>query len=315
MPIRVTNEEFINRVKNAVGDEYTPLTSYTKASEYVVFRHNVCGKTFKMSPNHFLKDGRRCAYCNHGNSKSPDTFIKQFNKVSNGCYTLLSSYHRTHEKVRVLHKVCGTEYMVTPDAFLSGEGCPKCFGNERKTTDKFKEEVASLTSGEYTCESSYKNNRTQVLMKHSTCGHIYKVRPHDFLAGNRCPYCRESKGERLVDSILSQLKIPYEFQKVFDDCGRKNQWLPFDFYVPEIKLLIEYDGIQHFEPVKYYGGEKKLVDQRRRDTLKNEYAVSHNMSILRIPYTLSFEHVSEELSKYIVQCKAEVPIPKVRYMI
>jgi len=34
--------------------------------------------------------------------------------------------------------------------------------------------------------------------------------------------------------------------------------LSFDFYVPELRVLIEFDGIQHFEPVGRWGGKAKL---------------------------------------------------------
>lgn len=315
MPVKVTNEEFISRVKDAVGDEYIPMEPYKKADVNIKFKHTLCGKIFSISPNHFLHDGRRCAYCYHGNSKSPEKFEKEFYTCAKGEYKLLSKYHRTHDKVKVVHLVCGNVYLVTPHAFIQGERCPKCFGNIRKTTQTFNNEVAKLTNGEYICKTSYVNSRTDVIMEHSVCGHLYNVRPHDFLMGNRCPYCKQSKGEKLVESVLLSTGVKYEIQKVFEDCGNKNQWLPFDFYLKDLRLLIEYDGVQHFKPVKYYGGMKKLNDQKRRDSVKNDYAVSHGLSVLRIPYNLAQDHVVVELKNYIDKCKAEILIPKVEYMI
>lgn len=315
MPVKVTNEMFLERVLDAVGEEYTPLSVYKGSTEKVKFIHNTCGSVFMQSPNHFLKDKRRCTYCNHKNAKSPDDFDKEFNSLSDGEYKLLSRYHRSTEKVTVYHIKCKKSYNVTPKAFLKGERCPYCYGNARKTTEQFKSEVASLTKGEYLCEGDYKNNRTKIKMKHTKCNHEYLVSPHDFLSGNRCPYCKQSKGEKLIEDILDSLEVPYDIQKSFSDCGSVHQWLPFDFYVESLNLLIEYDGIQHFKPVKYYGGDYKLKDQRRRDAIKDKYAKEHGISLLRIPYSLSFNHVTSSLKTYIKERNTGNLEPKVEIMI
>lgn len=34
--------------------------------------------------------------------------------------------------------------------------------------------------------------------------------------------------------------------------------LPFDFYLPYYNTCIEYDGVQHFKPIDYFGGEKEF---------------------------------------------------------
>ena len=49
--------------------------------------------------------------------------------------------------------------------------------------------------------------------------------------------------------------------------------------------LIEFDGQQHNEPIEYYGGEEALLKLQQHDTIKNQYALSHNIPLVRIPYT------------------------------
>ena len=34
--------------------------------------------------------------------------------------------------------------------------------------------------------------------------------------------------------------------------------MQLDFYLPEYNMCIEYDGIQHFESVTFFGGDKYL---------------------------------------------------------
>ena len=50
------------------------------------------------------------------------------------------------------------------------------------------------------------------------------------------------------------------------------------------KLLIEFDGKQHFEVVDYWGGEEGLKDRQRRDQIKDEWARNNNMNLIRIKF-------------------------------
>jgi len=60
--------------------------------------------------------------------------------------------------------------------------------------------------------------------------------------------------------------------------------LRYDFFIPSEKLLIEYNGVQHYRPVGIFGGEKRLKEQRHRDWLKRNYAKKNNYKLLTIPY-------------------------------
>lgn len=313
--ISKTPKQYKKEFESNYGGVLKLLTKYKDSRTPVNVECLKCHEIFSRRADLFTRKRiNPCPYCS-GHIKSPKEFNDEFNKRSNNEYRLLTSYAGANSKVKVKHLLCGKEYMVTPHSFLRGSRCPYCYGNMRKTTADFKKEVEELTHGEYKCLSEYKNNRTDVDILHVECGETYKVHPHDFLHGNRCSYCRQSKGEKLVQEILDDSNIIYEIQKVFPDCGNKHQWLPFDFFLPEYNIIIEYDGIQHYKEVKYFGGLKKLNDQKRRDSVKNTYAINSGYSVIRIPYSLSDEYVKRELINTIKKCKAENPIPKVRVMI
>lgn len=115
-------------------------------------------------------------------------------------------------------------------------------------------------------------------------GHKFKMSFEKFYnAGHRCMKCSESKGEREITRILSQYNIKSISQYKFDDCKFK-QCLPFDFYLPDYNILIEYDGEQHYKIFDYFGGLDKFVDTKIRDTIKNEYCNKNNIKLIRIPY-------------------------------
>ena len=61
---------------------------------------------------------------------------------------------------------------------------------KRKTIAEFKEEFYKLAGNEYSLLSKeYINNKTKVKVCHNKCGKDYEVTPHNFLIGQRCPYC------------------------------------------------------------------------------------------------------------------------------
>ncbi|WP_210131614.1 hypothetical protein [Staphylococcus sp. GDK8D30P] len=137
-------------------------------------------------------------------------------------------------------------------------------------------------------------------MIHLKCGNIFQTIPGDFLRGHCCPHCKQSRGERDIANFLKEHSIEYEFQKRFKDCKDKRA-LPFDFYIPALNSCIEFDGIQHFEPVDYFGGEKALKEVQRRDGIKTKYCKEKGIKLLRIRYD---EDVEEKLNSILKKSKA-----------
>ena len=77
-----------------------------------------------------------------------------------------------------------------------------------------------------------------------------------------------SKGEELISVILKNNNILFEREKTFNDL--KHGLLRFDFYLPERNIIIEWDGLQHFEQVSYF--QKTKVKKGRK--VLDEIAVS-----------------------------------------
>lgn len=319
MQKKYTKEDFLKKLKKAVGNKYKITGKYIDLNTKVEFTHKKCNTTFMATPNNFIYKHCRCPICrDNAHAKSPEQFKKEFDELSQGEYLLKTAYHRSHEKIKVVHTVCNNTYTVTPHDFLSGARCPYCYGNKRKTTKEFQNEVKKLTNNEYELLSEYHNNRTKVIIKHIKCERLYKVSPHDFLTGGtRCPYCNQSHGEKLIENFLIDNHINYETQKIFKDCttGKTNSYLKYDFYLKDFNLLIEYDGIQHFKPIKWFGGAKGFKEQQHRDSIKNKYAIDNNITLIRLPYTLKESSVISEVKNLISYCKAEKSTPKSRFMI
>jgi hypothetical protein len=109
-----------------------------------------------------------------------------------------------------------------------------------------------------------------------------------------CPICNDrfSLGEKKVIKVLTDLGYNPTDQKTFKDCFgdkgiRSCDRLKFDAYFENDgkKYCVEYDGIQHFKAIPYYGGEEGLYELKKRDRLKDEYCKRNGIKMIRIPYT------------------------------
>lgn len=142
-----------------------------------------------------------------------------------------------------------------------------------------------------------KDNTTFIKYQCPKCGHIGDRRLGN-LYRNGCPGCNIYKGEEEIKIFLENNKIKYKWQYAFDDCKFKSQ-LKFDFALfnknNEVKYLIEYDGIFHYEVIPELRTEKDFEEQKLRDKIKNNYCKENNINLIRIPYW-EFDNINKILS-------------------
>lgn len=60
--------------------------------------------------------------------------------------------------------------------------------------------------------------------------------------------------------------------------------LELDIYVPRHCIAFEYQGIQHFYPVKHWGGEKQLKKQKEHDARKKRICAERGINLICINY-------------------------------
>jgi len=141
---------------------------------------------------------------------------------------------------------------------------------------------------------------------------IDSLNNHNF----RCPECNNSKGEESISNCLINkrfIKIDQEeFEQLIDeDKYNKNYYIPqmkysgllglgngllsYDFYIPKLNLLIEYQGEMHERFVR--GIHKSIKDfekQQEHDRRKKVYAQNNNINLFEIWY-YDFDNIEEIL--------------------
>lgn len=59
-----------------------------------------------------------------------------------------------------------------------------------------------------------------------------------------------------------------------------------DIFIPSKRIAIEYQGVQHYEPITIFGGEQGLSDTRKRDESKRKKCAANNICLLEWKYDL-----------------------------
>jgi hypothetical protein len=206
---------------------------------------------------------------------------------------------------------CGEEFtMPWTQVYSGGHNCPYCRGSRvglsnclaTKHPELIKEwhpTKNSLTPYDVTCGSD-KIIWWVCSINHR---HIWKTRvDHRCRMKSGCPHCLNSKGELIIEDFLFDKDIKHNPQQTFKDLiGLGGGLLSYDFYLPEYNMLIEYQGIQHYEAIDFKGygeiaSQKQFKKQQEHDRLKREYAKNNNIKLLEIPYW-DFDNIEKILNK------------------
>lgn len=286
---RLDSTQFTKALAETNG-EYSCISEYNGRKSKVTIKHNKCGHEFEMAPNNFIA-GSRCPKCAMQSrikklTKTHDEFVNEVKELVGNEYKVIGEYRKATIKIEMKHNKCGNIYKVKPNDFLAGHRCPYCYGTPKKETEEFAKEVYKISNGEYELVGEYKTALSKTKFKHNKCGKYYYARPNDFLSGYRCPYCKSSKGEKIIEDILISKNIDYKRQYRIKECRDKKP-LPFDFAIMEnnkVIALIEYDGELHYKKVDYFGGKKQYLDRVRKDKIKDQYCKNNNIKLIRIPY-------------------------------
>jgi hypothetical protein len=169
--------------------------------------------------------------------------------------------------------------------------CKKCYGNEKLTQSRAIENFKSFHGNKYDYSKvEYKNAHSKITIVCPEHGE-FKQTPNNHKNGNGCPACCESTGEVQIRTFLENKCVKYMSQHKFLDC-KNILSLPFDFYLPEYNLCIEYNGMQHYKPIEYFGGNIGFKKRKINDKIKVKYCKDHNISLLIIKYN---ENVNKKL--------------------
>lgn len=247
---------------------------------------NSCGNVFyfKKGESPLKKEKQTmCKKCNltPQQVKTRSKVEHWYNTIGRKDYELLGI--KGYDSILLLCKHCNKEVSKGFHDLSIGKKCACQTTNTMISQEEFEKEVLNLFDGEYSVEGAYLGRHKPTLIRHE-CGFIWKTKPGNLLAGKGCPKCskRESKGEKKVSEILTNHGVHFEQEKKVQI---EDRFLYFDFFIPERATFIEFNGIQHYEPVKFFGGEAQFERQKVNDRAKEKFCKENGFNLLIIKYT------------------------------
>lgn len=272
-------EEIIEIARQVHGDKYDySLINTSNASEKIEIICKNCGRHFWMSLASHISSKHGCKFCSHRSySYTTEEFVERAKKIHGGKYDYSKvKYKDKKSKVKILCPIHG-EFEQSPEKHLIGQGCPKCAKNHKKDNATFIERALAIHGDTYDYSKvKYINSELKVCIicpKHGE----FEQTPHQHLEGGRCPICAKSHNRneqnlyRLITKYFKNAKYQY-----------KDKWLKgqsLDIFIPDLNVGVEYQGIQHFKPIKYFGGQEKFDYTVKKDKQKFETAQKNGVKI------------------------------------
>lgn len=252
--------------------------------------------------NHFAKVlyGRWCPYCGGSKKRSIEYCQEIASKMNGSCLSTI--YINSKNKMRWK---CDKHHVwnATLHDIVSGAWCPYCakrpiIGIVDCTNMAHKNNGICLST-------TYINSKTALAWQCNS-GHVWSATYSNVKRGTWCPEC--NKNNKIQTKLLEILRGIFSNYYVISNYRgfewlkvRKNgAGLEIDIYIPEIKLAIEYDGEQHFYPVKLFGGSKTFYRRKQLDKLKDKKIKEHPEDI---EYFIRFNYKEKNMmtEEYILK--------------
>lgn len=270
------------------------VIEYTNMKSPMTLKCNKCNKifTFQRAENFF----RRKNGCNNCQDtlewkNQKDKFLlwlqdhNEFELVDD-----LNQIHNSQAHIKCKCTLCGRiqenkniyDYYANKKCFCQTKGI-------KKPEDQLKKDFENICI----FLEEYKNTDAPILVKSLFCGHEFKVAPRDILRRPYlCPICNSSHGEKKILFWLEDNEISYCRQYKIEN-------YKVDFYLPSKNIIIEFNGIQHYEPVAHFGGQEKFIKQQQRDNFIRQYCNNNQIKLIEISY-LNYDNIDKILEQEVL---------------
>lgn len=281
----------------------SPRESFLYSDDNCVFNCEKCSHEFDGVLKHISK-GRWCPFCSEPPQRLCDDntckhcFNKSFASHEKSKYWSIKNdisprkvFKGTSNKYWFNCDKCHHEFnTVLSDISSHNRWCNYCSNkilcDNEKCKTCFDKSFASHKRAKYW---SYKNEKSQrqVFLKSNKKYWLVCENGHEFecylysitQGGSWCPCCKNKTEKKMLD-ILSE-KYELIHQAKYDWCKNNDtdKYFPFDFELPDYKIIIELDGLQHFEQVMNW---KSPEENLERDLYKMNKAIENGYTIIRI---------------------------------
>lgn len=300
MGVRLTNEIIDKRL---MVRNIERLDNFILGSVKIRFKCLIdkCSYIWNSTPNNILRK-KGCPKCSNR--------LKLTNEiVDERIYGLnlkrIDDYINISTKItfQCLQNKCNYLWKTTVDGIINHSArCPKCIGVAPYTNETFDlllipKKIKRLTN--------YINIRTKITFKclKENCDYIWDTQPTSINSDRGCPKCGVfRKNEKSIIKLLDIYNINYKYNYYIKNLNKQEiKNYNVDFYFPNIDLIIEYNGDQHYKPTTFFGVSKDVAKnnfekQKLRDQYVENFCKKENIKLIWID---GRKYKNEKLQYYI----------------
>lgn len=262
--------------------------------------------------------GNKICECDSFAMKQPD-LTKEWH--SNNVLKPSEISEQSHKKIqwKCLNSKCDHHvWIATPnDRVSDGTGCPYCANKKFCKCYCLASEFPELLTDEWDEQKNVKEGLDSFSLapyssKYAwwickTCKYSWYGKINNRTSGNcGCPKCCKSKMEKFILNLLIMLKTSSKIQSYEHQWRLYSTNLKVDFVIITMegeKIILEMDGIQHFEPQSFGATHKSkyemFSDIQYSDQRKKEWCETNNIRLLRISYLVKHEDYEIEIMEFI----------------
>jgi hypothetical protein len=284
-------DKVIEQFEKVHGKKYDySIMEYLKGDKKVSIICPDHGVFYQQPQEH--KTGKGCPECGNlkkgQNKLTSEEFIRRVEDVfgKNKFDFSLLKYKDAHTPVSLKCKVCGKIETKAPTVWYKGFGCSVCGknkkGRRKMSTLEFIKRVNVIHNFKYDYSlTQYFSQQIPIKIICELHGE-FEQNPSSHLYGKSgCPHCKVSKGEELIGIWLNSNNLEYKYQyKV----KINNSYHYFDFYIPKLNTIIEFNGLQHYKPINFFGGIKSFGILKKRDSEKEQYCLDNQINFIILQY-------------------------------
>jgi hypothetical protein len=111
---------------------------------------------------------------------------------------------------------------------------------------------------------------------------------------------------KIGEGWISETELYYKIKEMFSDYEvihhGNPSWLGrqhLDIYFPVLNIGIEYQGLQHYEPINYFGGREAFEKNLERDEKKRKLCEVNNCALIYVNEKYDFDRVVSEIKDII----------------
>lgn len=280
--------------KHGYKYDYRKINSQKTLSDgiFICDKH---GEFKQMIKNHLAGSG--CYYCgrektNDSKRVKPHEFIeraKKIHQLPNGKPKYVydtKDYVGYYDNMRMICKIHG-EFYQTPANHLNGEGCYKCGKIEAGRKKALgKEEFIRRAIKKHTLPDGYidfiydnveyKNQDTDVIIFSKSLNKTFKQSPSNHLKCSSKMFMEDNKSklEEYIEKFLIENNLNYIHLYRNKTILSKQS---LDFYLPDLNVAIECQGVQHFKDKHFSEGLNIIIE---RDIRKNKICLENGIKLL-----------------------------------